>query len=150
MLVAPTIKYSTCVTLRRTAALPTWLVNRASLRAHQLLARRFAEAGARGYHFRLLAALEALAPTSQAALGRHTEIDRSDVVSSLDELGERGFVRREPDPADRRRNLVTLTDAGQAELARLGAVVEDVQAEFTSPLTAAERRDLVRLLEKLG
>ena len=133
----------------RMSELPTWLVNRASLRAQQALGEGFASAGARGYHFRLLAALAEIGPSSQADLGRHAEIDRSDVVAALGELEDRGFVRREPDPDDRRRNVVTPTAAGERELARLAAVVESVQDDFAGSLTGDERAELVRLLRKL-
>jgi hypothetical protein len=47
---------------------PTWLINRLYLRAHRLLADAFAQAGSRGHHFRLLAALKQHGPTSQADL----------------------------------------------------------------------------------
>jgi MarR family len=51
--------------------------------------------------YRLLAALEEFGPSSQADLGRRTSIDRSDVVAALNELADRGLVRRAPDPEDR-------------------------------------------------
>src|SRR6266849_9227174 len=91
---------------------PTWLISQVSTHAHRLLTERLAAAGARGYHYRLLAALEEFGPASQASLGRRSGIDRSDVVAALNELGGRGLVERMPDPADHRRNIVTITPAG--------------------------------------
>ncbi len=136
-------------TLRRVADRPTWLLSRANLRAQGLLAEAFTAAGVRGYHFRLLAALEQHGPCSQADLGRATGIDRSDVVAALDELDGWGLTRREPDPTDRRRNVVTSTEAGATRLQELDVVLDDVQDAVLEPLSPAERVTLLRLLRKL-
>ena len=133
--------------LRRVAARPTWLLSRANVRAQGLLADAFGAEGVRGYHFRLLAALDPYGP--QADLGRHTGIDRSDVVATVNELVERELARREHDQSDRRRNIITLTTRGADTLERLDAVLDDVQNAVLAPLTSRERETLVRLLAKL-
>ena len=135
--------------MKRLADKPTWLISRAFARSHRLLTEGFAGAGVRGYHYRLLAALEEFGPASQAALGRRTGIDRSDVVAALNDLAERGFVQRSPDPEDRRRNVVTITKAGTRELGKLDKVLAGVQEKLLAPLSAAERKQLVRLLTRL-
>ena len=98
--------------------------------------------GLRGYHFRLLAALDQYGPSSQAELGRGTGIDRSDVVAALNELVEGGLARREPDPADGRRNVVTITSRGRSTLERLDAVVDDVQDRRARAAHADRAHDL--------
>src|SRR5690606_36085184 len=103
----------------------------------------------RGYHFRLLAALDQYGAASQADLGRHTGIDRSDVVATLNDLVGAGLAERAPDPTDRRRNVVTLTAQGATTLDRLDAVLDEVQDAVLAPLKANERKTLVRLLAKL-
>ncbi|MFT3866017.1 MAG: MarR family transcriptional regulator [Solirubrobacterales bacterium] len=130
--------------------LPTWLLSRSAARAHQLLAAAFAEAGTRGYHYRLLAALADLGPASQASLGRSTEIDGSDVVAALAQLESEGLVERSPDPDDKRRRVVSITAAGKRRLKELDRVVAIVQTELTAPLSTAEREELVRLLGLLA
>ena len=138
------------VALNRVAGRPTWLLSRANARSQALLADAFAAEGVRGYHFRVLAALDQYGPTSQADLGRRTGIDKSDVVATLDDLVSMGLARREPDPADRRRNVVTLTGPGAAALERLDGVLDEVERAVLAPLTAAERETFVRLLAKLA
>ncbi|MCK8475536.1 MarR family winged helix-turn-helix transcriptional regulator [Microbacterium aurugineum] len=128
----------------------TWWVSRAQLRAHALLQDLFAQAGARAYHYRLLAAVEERGPISQADLGRATELDRSDVSVALVTLEEGGFVARAPHPSDRRQNLVTLTEQGLAELARLDAVVDRAQEEFLAPLAETERSMFLDLVRRVG
>src|SRR5262245_55834379 len=128
---------------------PTWLISRAFARSSRLLAEAFDAAGARGYHYRLLAALDEFGPSSQAALGRRTSIDRSDVVAALNELSAGKLVRREPDPEDGRRNIITITSAGIERLRTLEQVVLGVQDQLLAPLSAAERTRLLRLLHRV-
>jgi len=136
--------------LKRVAGRPTWLLSRANSRAQELLADAFAAEGLRGYHFRLLAALDEYGPASQADLGRRTGIDRSDVVAALNDLVASGLAQRETNPTDRRRNIVAMTKHGATTLQRLDAVLDDVQDAVLAPLTPNERKTLVRLLTKLS
>jgi MarR family transcriptional regulator, lower aerobic nicotinate degradation pathway regulator len=136
--------------LQRVAGRATWLLSQVNGRAQALLAEAFAAAGIRGYHFRLLAALDQYGPSSQADLGRYTGIDRSDVVAALNELVEGGLARREPDRTDARRNVVTATRRGRSTLERVDAQLDEVQDEALAPLTPNERTQFVRLLAKLA
>jgi DNA-binding MarR family transcriptional regulator len=133
----------------RIQEMPTWLITRANAYSHRLLAEGFASAGVRGYHYRLLAALGEFGPASQAALGRRTGIDRSDVVAALNELAGRGLIERSPDPDDRRRNVITITPAGTEQLRALDEILAGVQEELLAPLSAADRTRLIRLLTRL-
>jgi MarR family transcriptional regulator, lower aerobic nicotinate degradation pathway regulator len=117
--------------------------------ASRLVSEGFAAAGARGYHYRLLAALEEFGPSSQAALGRRTNIDRSYVVATVNELADRGLVERVRDAEDRRRNVVTITLAGVQQLRRLDGVLAGIQDELLAPLSTDERGELVRLLARV-
>lgn len=130
----------------RLDSLPTWLLSRSSGRARRLLADAFTAAGSRGYHYRVLAALEDLGPASQATLGRRAELDRSDIVTTVDELESEALVERSPDPDDGRRKIVTITPAGRRHLRKLDDVVAGVQDELLARLSADERAELVRLL----
>jgi MarR family transcriptional regulator, lower aerobic nicotinate degradation pathway regulator len=130
---------------RRVRELPSWLVNQAALQAQRLVA----EAGVRRHHFAVLAALEEGGAASQAELGRRVWMDRSDLHAVLNELEGDGLVARDRDAEDRRRNLVRLTPAGARVLERLNARVEEAQDALLTPLTAAERRELQRLLTRV-
>ena len=128
---------------------PSWLMTRAAAHAHRLVSEGMASAGARGYHYRLLAALAESGPASQAELGRRSGIDRSDVVASVNELAEAEFVERATDPADRRRNVVTMTPSGAGQLRRLDGVLTKIQDDLLAPLSADERDELTRLLGRV-
>jgi MarR family transcriptional regulator, lower aerobic nicotinate degradation pathway regulator len=128
---------------------PIWLMTQTAMHAHRLVSEGLAAADARGYHYRLLAALEEFGPASQAALGRRTGIDRSYVVEAVNELADRGLVERARDPEDRRRNIITITPAGVRQLRRLDEVVAGIQDELLASLSADERDELARLLRKV-
>ncbi|HEY3502124.1 MAG TPA: MarR family transcriptional regulator [Actinocatenispora sp.] len=129
----------------------TWLVSRAYARSSGLLGAGFEAhgGGLRGYHYRLLAALEEWGPASQAELGRRTGIDRSDVTAALTALESRELVERSVDPEHKRRNIVTITAGGATRLRELDTVIDGIQDEFLAPLTPAQRRQLVTLLSRL-
>jgi MarR family transcriptional regulator, lower aerobic nicotinate degradation pathway regulator len=130
---------------------PTWLISRAYARSTGLLNAGFESHGngLRGYHYRLLAALDEWGPASQADLGRNTGIDRSDVTAALAELETRGLIERTVDPEHKRRNIVTLTPDGVEQLSDLDAVVDAIQDQLMAPLTAAQRHRFVALIRLL-
>jgi DNA-binding MarR family transcriptional regulator len=130
---------------------PTWLISRAYARSSGLLQEGFAQGGdgLRSYHYRLLAALDEWGPASQAALGRSTGIDRSDVTAALVELEERGLVQRDVNQADRRRNVVSITAAGARRLEVLDSVVDTVQERLLAPLSEGERRQFITLMLRI-
>jgi DNA-binding MarR family transcriptional regulator len=76
-------------------------------------------------------------------------MNRSDVVTAVNELVEQRLAERTGDPADRRRNIVTMTSAGAARLGRLDALLSEVQDELLAPLSAAERADFAQLLTRI-
>jgi MarR family transcriptional regulator, lower aerobic nicotinate degradation pathway regulator len=129
--------------------LPTWMLSRLAGRSYRLVVDRLTSAGVRRDHYAILAALEEFGPVSQATLGRRLGIDRSDVVAVLNELAERRLIERAPDPDDRRRNVITITPAGQGLLRTLDGVLAGVQDKLLGPLSAAERKQFVKLLTRL-
>lgn len=129
----------------RIRELPSWLVNQVALEANRLLA----EAGVSKQRVAVLSALAERGPSSQAELGRTVWMDRSDMHAVLRQLEEEGLVDRAQDARDRRRNVVSLTPAGERALADLRTRVGAVQDALLKPLSAAERRELLRLLRRL-
>jgi DNA-binding MarR family transcriptional regulator len=138
-------------TPERLRELPSWLLNQASLVAHRVVGEHLRDAQvAHRYHYALLAALAEAGPTSQADLGRRIGLDRSDVTATVNQMEQRGLLGRVPDPADRRRNLVSLTEDGRERLAELDDVVGAAQDDLLTPLTGDERAELGRLLRLLA
>ncbi|MGW3293092.1 MarR family winged helix-turn-helix transcriptional regulator [Streptomyces xiamenensis] len=67
----------------------------------------------------------------------------------MGELVERGHVDRTPDPEHGRRNKATLTEEGLRQVRRMDEVLDGVQDDLLTPLSAGERRTLTRLLGRV-
>jgi MarR family transcriptional regulator, lower aerobic nicotinate degradation pathway regulator len=89
------------------------------------------------------------AQLSQQAIGERLRIDRTTMVSLIDELERAGYVKRERNPDDRRAYVITLTPAGKKVQARAEKAVDAHALEFFRPLSEPERRELHRLLARL-
>ncbi|TDC37418.1 MarR family transcriptional regulator [Micromonospora sp. 15K316] len=119
------------------------------MQADRRVNEELARADARKWHFAVLATLDEFGAASQAELSDRTRIYRSDLVAVINELTARGQVDRAPDPADRRRNLITLTQAGRRQLRELDKVLAEVEEEVLAPLSPVERKQLTDLLTVL-
>jgi DNA-binding MarR family transcriptional regulator len=85
-------------------------------------------------------------PMTQHALGEALSLDPSNVVGVLNELEERGLIERRRDPADRRRHIVSLSSAGEGELALSESQIGHIEANLLKALSPAERATLYDLL----
>lgn len=84
---------------------------------------------------------------SQARLGEMLDINRTSMIWVIDRLETARLVRRERDPADRRRYALQLTDEGVSAVAEMTEAIRDVERTLTDPLgpnRPARLRDLLR------
>lgn len=131
-------------------SLPSWLLGRAAARGRTLVAEALAAEGIKMWHHVVLSAVRDLAPVAQADLGRGVRLDPKDLVGILNDLQSAGLVLREPDPADRRKNAVSLTAEGARLLKRCEKVAQDANDELLAPLSAAERAQFMDLLIRIS
>ena len=94
----------------------------------------------------LLSYLRYGAPALQQQLCEALWLDPNNCVLLLNELEDMGYVERRRDPADRRRHMVDLTDAGRAALDRAERAQESVGDEIFAALSDEERATLRSLL----
>jgi len=127
-----------------------WLLGQTSTQGQRLIGERMHATGvpSRSY-YPLLAALAETGATSQADLGRRIGLDRSDVTAAVTDLEGRGYLDRAPDPADRRRNLVRITERGEEFLGELDKELDAAQEELLAPLSPDERIAFTRTLSRL-
>ncbi len=104
--------------------------------------------GMRLKEFVMLAHLREHNPIPQQDLGEMLCIDANNLVILLNELEARGFALRRRDPADRRRHLVEITDAGLRAFESAERGIESVEGEVLASLTGQERAELQTLLAK--
>lgn len=87
---------------------------------------------------------------TQRDVARMLHVSPPTVSKMLSTMEKAGLVERRPDEADQRLTRVYLTDAGRRRELQMGvAVGAYVNATFAT-LSERERRELVRLLDKLG
>jgi DNA-binding MarR family transcriptional regulator len=85
-------------------------------------------------------------PLSPTTLAQRLIVTTASITSLLDTLERRGLVERQPDPADRRRLLVAITDDGLALVDEFLPEVVALQTAVMAQLSEPQRRQLVKLL----
>jgi DNA-binding MarR family transcriptional regulator len=100
--------------------------------------------------FAALARLAEAGASSQNRLGRLTAMDGATIKGVADRLRKRGLIAAVPDPQDRRRVMLDLTDDGRRVAAEAMAAGREITEATLAPLSAQERAALLDLLAKLA
>lgn len=117
----------------------TWLaVVRAYHQCSELLAHRLGELGVRMAEHEILVNLRREPGLSQQTLAMRCFTAKSHMSALLGELESRGWVRREPDPADGRAKRLLLAPAGVRMAERAAAVQAEVVALMTEGVPSRE------------
>ncbi|QDH59764.1 MarR family transcriptional regulator [Pandoraea pnomenusa] len=98
---------------------------------------------------RVLVMLHRYGVQTQAELAERMELTPMALVRLLDRLREKGLVRRERDPNDKRAHLLYLTEASEAKIDTIVAFANVTEREALADLTPDERAELARLLGKV-
>jgi MarR family transcriptional regulator, lower aerobic nicotinate degradation pathway regulator len=128
----------------------SFLLKRLGFAIKERTMEAFEERGANPYQHGVLCSLAERRAETQAQIADALGYDRSWLVGLLDELEQDGLIKRKPDPADRRRNVVTLKPEGEARLLELREISKRVEDDFLAPLSKDERRQLHDLLQKVA
>jgi len=88
-------------------------------------------------------------PISQNALGRLVGMDAATTKGVLARLMARDLVKMEKSQTDKRRYMLSTTQAGRDLIAKLMPRACQITEETLAPLNAKERASLLRLLAKL-
>lgn len=100
--------------------------------------------------FSTLMRLSETGPVSQNHLGRLAAMDIATTKGVVDRLKAKRLVRSESDATDKRRSLISLTQAGSALIEDLKVAGAAITDETLSPLDAGEQKTLIALLKKLS
>jgi DNA-binding MarR family transcriptional regulator len=124
------------------------------LAKHLDIARKtaFSEVGLETWEFDVLAALRrAGAPyaLSPGQLGSQTLVTSGTITNRVDRLEQRGLVRRERDPKDRRGVSVVLTTEGRSVVDRALEDLLDRERKLLGELGSQEATDLAHMLRAI-
>ena len=98
--------------------------------------------------FALLNVIGARDGAIQQELGAALAIDRSTMVSLVDQLEAAGLAKRRPSATDRRAREITITSKGRRLLQRARALISEVEDEVLAGLSGPQRRQLLSLLRR--
>ncbi|HCY86386.1 MAG TPA: MarR family transcriptional regulator [Desulfobacteraceae bacterium] len=100
--------------------------------------------------FGVLEALYHLGPMCQKEIGGKILKTSGNMTLVIDNLEKSNLVRRQKDPEDRRRTIVTITDKGADVIQTIFPHHENIAREIFSVLDPEEQSTLGTLLKKLG
>jgi MarR family 2-MHQ and catechol resistance regulon transcriptional repressor len=123
---------------------------RATESMNQRLNRHLSENDITVSQFGVMEALLHLGPLNQSSLGRKLLKSGGNITMVIDNLEKVGWVRREPDPSDRRSLLIHLTRKGKKFIQSFFPEhLDRIKQEF-SVLSDQEKRQLANICKKLG
>ena len=85
----------------------------------------------------------------QISLANLVALDRSNTGDVVGRLEDKGLLYRSLGATDRRTKRLNLTEAGLALVDAMNPDVEDAQERILAPLSEAERKTFMVLLDKL-
>lgn len=103
-----------------------------------------------GPQYALISALHQAGSADQQSVARRASLDKSTTADVVARLERNGWIRRDRDPSDGRRNTITLTRVARAALGEITARVAVVQQKLLSPLEPDERAGFVTLLARVA
>lgn len=133
----------------RLEQLDVWLLSGAAHQAKRLLCDHLDRTGLRMQHYRVMSGLAELGECTQAELGRALDLDAGNLVALLGDLEKVQAVTREPDPANRRRNLVRCTPQGRRLFRRMDEAVGRADDAMFASFSDEERTRFHELLARL-
>ena len=78
-----------------------------------------------------------------------TNMGRSSMAELIDDLEEKGYVERRPDPSDGRAKLVCLTERGWEAMRAGRAVIEEIESEYAQGIGSERFEAMCGALEDL-
>ena len=125
-----------------------YLLYKAGVIGQRAFDEAFSSVGLTAREF-LVLSFAADASLSQQDVARRLGIDPTLVVGVVDDLEGKRLLRRDKDPSDRRRYLLTVTAKGNTLLAKARTTAERAEDAFLEPLTATQREQLQAILVTL-
>ncbi len=127
---------------------PSFQIERVRRHTKDEVERTLARHGSNMREFWILSCVDG-APMSQRQLAELLLIDASDMVRILDSLEDHGWVKRDRDPKDRRRQIVTATKKGAKMLSTLATDVEEAEDRAFELSTQKQLKSIKKLSQAI-
>jgi DNA-binding MarR family transcriptional regulator len=98
----------------------------------------------------VLSALQGAPQSTQSALAERIGADKTRIIATLDDLQAAGLISREPDPADRRARLLSITPAGARVRRQVQDEIQRNEERVLAELPPAERTAFLRAAGRLS
>ena len=128
---------------------PGLLIAAARRRIKQAVLARIADRQLSVQQFWMIISVEEHPGIFQAEIAARVRADAPSVSRALTALVERGVLRADADPEDRRRTCVFLTPAGKRLARQLAPVAREIREAIVAGLTPAEVAVLTKALQRI-
>jgi DNA-binding MarR family transcriptional regulator len=98
----------------------------------------------------VLNALDDAPQSTQAALAEEIGAVKTRIIATLDGLQAAGLIAREPDPADRRARLLSITPEGSVVRRAVQGEIQRNESRLLAELPPAERSAFLRAAVRLS
>jgi MarR family transcriptional regulator, lower aerobic nicotinate degradation pathway regulator len=129
---------------------PGYLIRRAHQTSMAIFAEELGSYEVTSLQFAIMQALVDEPGADQITVAQRVALDAATSGSVIMRLEERGWLRREPSPTDKRRKLLWLTAEGEKMAMEMKKPARKVQQKLLSPLSDDEKIQLLALLKKVG
>ncbi len=129
---------------------PGYLIRRAHQTSMAIFAEELGAYEVTSLQFAILQALIDEPGADQISVAQRVALDAATSGSVILRLEDRGWLRREPSPTDKRRKLLWLTAEGEKMALEMKKPAKKVQQRLLAGLSDTEREQLIDLLQRVS
>jgi DNA-binding MarR family transcriptional regulator len=129
---------------------PGYLIRRAHQTSMAIFAEELGSYEVTALQFAIMQALVDQPGADQITVAQRVALDAATSGSVIMRLEERGWLRREASPTDKRRKLLWLTAEGEKAAMDMKKPAKKVQQRLLESLSEAERVQFVALLKRVS
>jgi DNA-binding MarR family transcriptional regulator len=123
---------------------------RVASQRHAAIFQQYSVMGLTPTQFSALIRISDVRECSQNYLGRLTSMDASTIKGVIGRLHKKGLVTHGPDPKDKRRKTIKLSEKAAAMIGQFHSIGGQISNETLRPLKESEKKRLLQLLQKIA
>lgn len=114
-----------------------------------VLSRRITYLEINRYFYPLMLIYEHNGQLSQQALAQLLEKDKSSIVTIIDQLSEKGYVKRIINPADRREHLISVTAKAERDIPAIISAFRQLNEDLTKDIPPAKMEIFYAVVDQM-